>query len=283
VFPDDEQQAIDCNELIHVRRHDWVRTLGDEVVRAAFWFHPGIWWLLDQLHLAREQVVDREVVEITRSRRPYLEALVKLARPPSRPALRPVALFLRRAHLPQRVALLLEEVPMSRVRLVAGLALSLAVVAAAGAATVRALPLRAAQAKPAAMGVPDASIGMQVQRPGQAAPGQQALRPGLPVRIAPPRLVHSVTPVYPPEALAAGVEGGVVLEIRVQAGGQVAEAKVLRSIPMLDQAAIDAVRQWRYEPTGAQAVITVSVRFSAAERAQAAAAAGRPPPPPRGG
>src|SRR5581483_3290212 len=62
------REAILCHELLHVRRRDWIFTLGEELVRTVLWFHPAIWWLLGQIQLAREQAVDREVVETTRRR-----------------------------------------------------------------------------------------------------------------------------------------------------------------------------------------------------------------------
>jgi TonB family protein len=84
--------------------------------------------------------------------------------------------------------------------------------------------------------------------------------------IAPPKLVGSVDPVYPPEARQAGVQGVVILSVRTDAEGKVVDVMILRSIPMLNQAAIDAVRQWRYEPlivngAATPAVFTVTVRF----------------------
>src|SRR5260221_8840810 len=62
----------------------------------------------------------------------------------------------------------------------------------------------------------------------------------------PPRLDR---PVYPTEALTAGVEGVVVVQIVINEQGEVADTKVVRSIPMLDDAALEAVRTWRYKPT----------------------------------
>ena len=58
----------------------------------------------------------------------------------------------------------------------------------------------------------------------------------------------------------------MVLEARIDATGKVTDAKVLRSIPLLDQAALSAVRQWRYAPTclngaGIPLIITVPVSF----------------------
>ena len=67
--------------------------------------------------------------------------------------------------------------------------------------------------------------------------------------IKPPVRLVNVNPVYPEDARAAGIEGLVVLEIVIGKTGAVIETQVLRSIPELDQAAIDAVRQWQYQPT----------------------------------
>ena len=50
-------------------------------------------------------------------------------------------------------------------------------------------------------------------------------------------------------AQQARVQGVVILEARIEADGTVSSARVLRSIPLLDQAAIDAVRQWEFTPT----------------------------------
>jgi len=66
--------------------------------------------------------------------------------------------------------------------------------------------------------------------------------------IRPPRRVKQVNPVYPEVARLARVEGVVVLEAATDIYGRVMSWKVLKSIPLLDQAAIDAVRQWVYEP-----------------------------------
>jgi TonB family protein len=74
-------------------------------------------------------------------------------------------------------------------------------------------------------------------------------------------------PQYPPDARAAGIRGTVVADIVVDASGNVTDAKVLQSIPLLDDAALQAVRNWHYAPTlvNGQPVpvrMTVSVNFS---------------------
>jgi protein TonB len=85
--------------------------------------------------------------------------------------------------------------------------------------------------------------------------------------IRPPTRTHFVEPAYPQVARAAAVQGVVIIELTIGEDGAVSNARVLRSIPLLDQAALDAVRQWRYEPTllnGAPTpvIMTATVNFS---------------------
>jgi protein TonB len=63
-----------------------------------------------------------------------------------------------------------------------------------------------------------------------------------------PRLLRSVKPSYPQEAFVKKIQGVVLLEILIDADGRVVDARVLRSIPLLDAAAIAAVRQWLFQP-----------------------------------
>jgi protein TonB len=96
-------------------------------------------------------------------------------------------------------------------------------------------------------------------------------RPPEPIRVGSvilsPRPVTRVEPVYPPQAMSARVEGIVILEVKLDATGKVTDARVLRSVPLLDQAALEAVREWVYTPTcfnGAAIpqIISVSVPFT---------------------
>ena len=94
--------------------------------------------------------------------------------------------------------------------------------------------------------------------------------PPPPVRVGgeirPPQKVADAAPAYPPIARAAHVEGIVILEAVIGENGGVRDVRVLRSIPLLDAAAIDAVRQWRFTPTllngqPVPIVMTVTVAF----------------------
>jgi protein TonB len=85
--------------------------------------------------------------------------------------------------------------------------------------------------------------------------------------VRPPEKVHHVNPAYPPIALAARVKGIVILEALIGEDGGVRDVRVQRSVPLLDDAAEDAVRQWRFRPTllNGQAVpvlMTVTVSFT---------------------
>ncbi|UCE43185.1 MAG: energy transducer TonB [Candidatus Aminicenantes bacterium] len=66
--------------------------------------------------------------------------------------------------------------------------------------------------------------------------------------IKPPKLIKKIQPVYPESARKAGIEGAVIVEATTDIYGKVVKTKILRSIPELDQAAMDAVKQWVYEP-----------------------------------
>jgi TonB family protein len=81
-----------------------------------------------------------------------------------------------------------------------------------------------------------------------------------------PQKLFDVRPVYPPKARAAGVTGVIILEITIGTDGAVTEARVLRGIPLLDEAALTAVKQWRYDATllngtPVPVITTVSVPF----------------------
>ena len=112
-------------------------------------------------------------------------------------------------------------------------------------------------------------LGPEVGTPPPPPPPVQ--RPAGPIRITnglkPPTKVFQVDPVYPIMARQAHIEGIVILEATIGVDGKVIDAKVLRSIPLLDQAALDAVRQWQYTPTllnGAPVpvIMTVTVTFT---------------------
>jgi TonB family protein len=91
-----------------------------------------------------------------------------------------------------------------------------------------------------------------------------------PIRIGggmrPPSKIHHVSPEYPAEARTAGLSGVVILEATIDPEGAVSDVRILRSVNGLDEAAMAAVRQWRYTPTllngePVPVIMTVTVNF----------------------
>ena len=100
--------------------------------------------------------------------------------------------------------------------------------------------------------------------PPPAAP-RQPLRVGGLIRA--PQKIRDVAPRYPTIAQSAGVEGLVILEAVIGEDGSVQNVRVLRGKPLLDDAAANAVRQWRFTPTllngqPVPIVMTVTVSFT---------------------
>jgi len=85
--------------------------------------------------------------------------------------------------------------------------------------------------------------------------------------VAAPERVKYVPPVYPADAQQARVGGIVIIEAIIDESGNVAMTKLLKSVPMLDDAALSAVGQWKYTPTllngvAVPVLMTVTVNFS---------------------
>jgi TonB family protein len=96
-------------------------------------------------------------------------------------------------------------------------------------------------------------------------PGDPPLRIGGAIRE--PRKMKHVNPIYPVEAQDARVQGVVILELSLDQDGRVSDARVVRPVPMLDDAALDAVLQWEFEPTmlngqPVPVIMTVTVNFT---------------------
>jgi protein TonB len=90
--------------------------------------------------------------------------------------------------------------------------------------------------------MPDIGARVQATRTGSPA------GPDVRSTLMNPRKVRHVDPVYPAAARPSRAEGFVIVELHIDEQGVVTDARILRSRPPFDQAALDAVRQWRYEP-----------------------------------
>jgi TonB family protein len=229
------QEAILCHEVLHVRRHDWLFTVAEELVRAVFWFHPAIWWLLGEIGLAREQAVDRRVIELTQHPEEYLDALLAIAGAKPQLDLAPAPLFLRKRHLKQRVISILKEVRMSKTRLISALTAGLGILAVACWFVTNTFPLTAA---------PQAPDG-----------------PGVAVDMGGAAVLHRIPVIYPEAARKQGVEGTVVMELTMDTRGSVSDARVLSGPVELRKAAIQSVLQWHLMKDAAMTTRQVRITF----------------------
>jgi protein TonB len=116
-------------------------------------------------------------------------------------------------------------------------------------------------------GVPGGVVGGIVGGLPQDAPPPPEVKPvRVGGQIQPPRKLKDVLPVYPDLARAARVEGTVIVECTISPRGTVSDVRVLRGIPLLNAAAVDAVRQWVYTPTllngvPVPVIMTITVTF----------------------
>jgi protein TonB len=115
-------------------------------------------------------------------------------------------------------------------------------------------------------GLPDGILDSRAALPPPPPPPPPPKRYRISDGVKPPVRIKDARPVYPAIAMTARVEGTVIIQTVIDQTGKVIEAMVLRSVPLLDAAALDAVRQWEYTPamlngTAVPVVMTVTVTF----------------------
>jgi TonB family protein len=212
-----------------VARRDWPWIVVEEVVRALFWFHPAVWWLVERIQESREQLVDRLVIARIPSKRAYMTALLAFADGDRRSATLATA-FLRRRHLRSRLRKLGKESVMSRRRLVWTAVVMVCVLAGSVAGTAIALPI----------GWP---IGKAAAHPQEVVDGKD---PGVTL----PKVISEVKPRYTPEAMQARIQGTLMMTAVVRTDGTPGDITITKSLDTaygLDKQAVDALSQWRFE------------------------------------
>ncbi|MGH9411518.1 MAG: TonB family protein [Vicinamibacterales bacterium] len=273
------RRAVIAHELFHVQRRDALMVFTEELIRAMTWFHPAMWWLISRVRLAREGVVDELTVLLTGARQTYLDALLLLADEA------PLAssAFSRRRQLFHRMLMISREVRMTSRRFVAASAILAFALVVTGWTAVAAFPLRKVEP----------SVAQNPPPPPPPPPARDAYRnppppppppPPAPQQVTwqspdaadathvgghikPPTRIHYVAPVYPEIAREARVQGTVIVEALLDRHGNVEEVHVLRSIPMFDDPAVDAVSQWKFTPVvvdgeAVPVIMTTTVIFS---------------------
>jgi len=243
----DLREAIAHHELAHVRRRDWLFVLLEELIRSVLWFHPAIWFVLSRIQLAREQVVDAEVVGLTRDRERYLDALVAVAAQRLLPDVAPAPLFLKKRQLAVRVAAVLKETRMSKPRTF----LSYTTVCSAALLAVRLavwmFPMQAPAQTATVAGPAPGKIIVAGARDGSGV----VVEPGA-------KILHRQGVFYPAGVTAVGT---VVVESLVNAKGEVTDAHVISGPDELRNAALSSVLNWHFSPEGLAPTVQSTIRF----------------------
>ncbi|HVO99819.1 MAG TPA: M56 family metallopeptidase [Bryobacteraceae bacterium] len=247
-LPSDLREAIAHHELAHVRRLDWLFVLAEEAIRGLLWFHPGVWFVLSRIQLAREQVVDAEVVGLTRDRERYLNALVAVAAQRLLPDVAPAPLFLKKRQLAQRVAAVLKETRMSKPRLILTFTAAGSAAFLAAFAAVWMFPMQAPAQTPQVANVRSSIV---ADGPGVV------VEPGAKIQHRPPVF-------FPAGVTTTGV---VIVEASVDSKGEVTDAHVISGPDELRRAALQSVLNWHFSADGGlPPTIQSAIRFEIAPK-----------------
>ena len=249
-LPDAVQQAILGHELLHVRRRDWLQLLAEQLWCSALWFHPAAHLVIDRIALLREALVDAETIQLTGDRRAYAQALLAFAEPGRLPAAVPS--LVRRRHLSRRITLITQEVRMSTRHVTAALVAAAGLVSMATVTAMSRVPITTPGSEAAAI------------HAAQLAP----VRPGNGVSV--PRVITERRPEYTAAALKAKIQGDVELDVVIAADGvpeTVTVAKSLDGEHGLDNAAVAAAYDWRFEPgrrngEAVPVIVTLQMKFT---------------------
>jgi bla regulator protein blaR1 len=249
---EDDLEAALAHELAHVRRRDYVKNVGYAALMLPVAYHPCAWLIKDAVGESREAVCDAMAAEVLRSRRMYARSLLRLAMviPAGLRGGATAAVGIFEGNtLERRVSLMMER--GKQLRGIARIAAMVAVMLLAGAAVV-------------------SMVGTHVTvRAGEAVAGKKGPIQ-VPTHVMAERIVKKVQPKYPVEAKKARIQGAVVLNVKIGKDGTVENLKVVSGPKELQRSALDAVRQWTYEPflvngNPVEAETTISVVYSLRE------------------
>jgi TonB family protein len=237
--PADVQRGVLVHELVHVRRGDWRTACVEQAFTVMAWFHPATWIIVGELRQAREELVDRESARIVGSRRTYLQALLEFSTAVPSPG--HALAFLRSRQLVRRVTALTMETPMSTCRSSLTLAAALVALGTASISAHAWFPVPT-QPRPSVVAVDhDEPLALDVRV--RVDPGTTA-----DAKVVNPVPIKKANAVYPEDAKKQKVQGTVVVRLKIGTDGLVKDARIVKSIKPLDQATLDAVKQWTFKP-----------------------------------
>jgi TonB family protein len=224
----EDLDAVLAHELAHIERWDFAKNLLYGVLTLPVAYHPLLSLTRKRLAETRELVCDVMAAEAVGGRESYARSLLRLARMLSdRPAPRVLhAIGIFDANIFERRVMQLSRRSLE-IKGGRRFAIAAACVVVALVTCTSALALR-----------------MDVNSPSAQSPKSL----NVDAKDAAANILSKVAPVYPPDAKKARVTGSVVLEAMIGKDGNVENLKVVSGPSMLQQSAMDAVRQWTYKP-----------------------------------
>lgn len=233
-LPTPELQTAIAHEFAHMRRHDYLKNLFYEFLSLPVRFHPFLLLTRKRITESREMVCDQLAAGLAEPHQ-YARSLLRMAAllVDGSPDQTPHTIGILDSTSFERRVMRLTHIPAQPSALRRFATIAAGVLLGAGiTVTTIALSVHV-----------DALAAGDEHRPSQ---------PDHPINVRADimqnQIVKKVPPVYPPEAKKARIQGKVVLDAIVGKTGEVENLKVVSGEPMLQQSAMDAVRQWTYKP-----------------------------------
>lgn len=225
---DADLDAVLAHELAHIERRDFAKNLLYGIISLPIAYHPAFWLTAARIAETREMVCDEAAASSVAGRDTYARALLRLAsmliEPMPAKTLHAIGIF--DANIFERRIMNLTQKPI-QLSTTRRIAIAGTCIVVALAACTSALALR-----------------MDVS----PAVAQSEAPKKLKVKIGALKIVSQVQPVYPAEAKKARIEGSVILDVSINKEGVPTNIGVQSGPAELQRSAIDAVRQWRWEP-----------------------------------
>jgi len=228
---DADLDAVLAHELAHIERRDFAKNLFYGILSLPIAWHPALWLTTARLAESREMVCDETAASSISGRDAYARALLRLASMLTEPmpirTLHAIGIFDANIFERRIMSLTQRRIPLAPSRRIA-LAASCIVLGLAACASALALRMDVSPASPSSA---------QTQNPRI-----------IHVKAEDTKIVSKVNPVYPVDAKKARIQGAVVLDVQVSKEGLPENIKIQQGPRELQQSAMDAVRQWRWQP-----------------------------------
>ena len=262
-WSEERTRAVCAHELAHISRGDWVTHLLAEIACRIYWFNPLFWTARNRLSWESERAADDIVIGLGASGTDYASHLIEIVRAArSDEGLTPTVAMARLrggrfggagrgSGLERRVAALLNAL-VNRARVSRAGAIAILAGACAVAGPLAALSARgrsSIEIRTSNLPPIDNSAVRDLAGDGSEPVRDIRILAAVAGDIAPSVAEYTTPPLYSDEARRSGIEGTVVAQAHVDAGGRVDAARITTGLGFgLDQNALVALRQWRFRP-----------------------------------